>query len=137
MPCTNAICSAATISYLIQHHLTLRSVSFLLTRPLEAYGSQLPPRCFTLRVQHLVLGSASYSDATVRLQRFEASAVSHSLHGKTEYHVFFKCVCVCVVDRRFSFETRESRCGMRSVLLSFLNVPKCLAMSVSMCITWW
>ena len=34
-------------------------------------------------MQHLVLGSASYSDATVRLQSFEAFAVSHSLHGKT------------------------------------------------------
>ena len=82
MPCANVICSAATISYLVQHHLILRSASFLFTRPLEAYGSQLPPRCFTLRVQHLALGSASYSDATVRLQSFEALAVSHSLHSK-------------------------------------------------------
>ena len=61
------------------------SLPFLFTRPLEAYGSQLPPRCFTLRVQHLVLGSASYSDATARLQHFGALLVSHSLHGKKEY----------------------------------------------------
>ena len=31
--CTNVICSAATISYLVQHHLTLRSVSFFAHPP--------------------------------------------------------------------------------------------------------
>ena len=57
---------------------------FLVTRPSEAYGTQHP-----LCVQHLVLGAASYSDATDLLERFEASAVSQSLHGKTEYQVHF------------------------------------------------
>ena len=75
--------------HLFRHHLTLRSVSFFAHRPLEACGAQLPPRCFTLRVQHLVPGSASFSDATVRLRSFEALAVSQSLHGKNGISVMF------------------------------------------------
>ena len=59
----------------------------LVTRPSEAYGTQHPSA--SLCVQHLVLGAASYSDATDLLERFEASTVSQSLHGKTEYQVHF------------------------------------------------
>ena len=63
---------AATSSSVLQRHLILCSVLFLVRPP--AWN----------------LGAASVSDAAVHLRRFEALAVSHSLHGKTVYHFFLR-----------------------------------------------
>ena len=85
MSCCTQRSYAVPRLFRVQRHLILCSVSFLLTHPSEACGTQLPPKCFTLRVQHLFLRAASYSDAADRLERFEVLAVSQPLHDKTEY----------------------------------------------------
>ena len=91
MHCTDMSVGAATSSSVLQRHLILWSVSFFVRPPAfepTFFFFLLPPERFTLRVQHLVLGAASVSDAAVHLRRFEALAVCHSLHGKTAYHFF-------------------------------------------------